>query len=67
MKRSFKVGGVPFCWHCSKDLMWKRGGGERVFALVTDQDGNEHRVHKDCLPDVLGDGVKVVKQTEGAK
>lgn len=58
MARVFKTGGVPFCWHCSRQLMRKKGGF--YFALVVDRDGIEHRVHKDCVADVIGDGVKEV-------
>lgn len=65
MKKQFKVGGVSFCWHCSRQLMWK-GKGEFSFALVVDPGGNEHRVHKNCLRFVLGDGVREVKQNERA-
>lgn len=59
MSRVFKDGGVPFCWHCGKQLVRIKGGFK--FALVVDQDQNEHRVHKDCVKQVVGDGVKELK------
>lgn len=62
MAKVFKTGGVPFCWHCGKQLMRKKGGF--FFELVADQIGNEHRVHKDCLPSVVGDGVREVRRSE---
>jgi hypothetical protein len=58
MAKVFKTGGVPFCWHCNRQLMRKKGGF--YFALVSDPDGHEHRVHKDCLRLVLGDGIREV-------
>lgn len=64
MTRNFKTGGVPFCWHCSKQLQRKKGGF--YFVLVTDPIGNEHRVHQDCLEFVLGDGVKKVSSNYAA-
>lgn len=54
--------GNPRCWHCLKRLVYRRGGGFH-FALVRDPIGAEHRVHKDCLPRVVGDGIKEVQQT----
>lgn len=45
--------------HCLNRLVYKRGGGF-TFALVRDPIGHEHRVHKDCLRYVLGDGIKEV-------
>lgn len=56
MARNFKDGGVPFCWHCSSQLVRVKGGF--LFAIVIDQSGIEHRVHKDCVSRVVGDGVK---------
>lgn len=35
--------GPRFCWHCGMKL-------ESVYAEVSDQIGNVHRVHKCCLP-----------------
>lgn len=58
MARVFKTGGIPFCWHCSKQLMRKKGGF--YYALVEDQDGIQHRVHKDCVDDAIGFGIKKV-------
>ena len=58
MAKTFKTGGVPFCWHCGKQLMRAKGGF--YFALVGDPAGHEHRVHKDCLRLVLGDGIREI-------
>lgn len=55
--------GNPRCWHCLNRLTYKKGGGF-CFALVRDGGGAEHRVHKDCVSRVIGDGVKEVKQGE---
>lgn len=49
--------GVPFCWHCSGLLPFRKGGGGYEFLLVRDPCGHIHRVHARCLPDVLGDGI----------
>jgi len=62
MSRTFKDGGVPFCWHCSKQLMRKRGGFH--FVIVIDQDHRQHRVHHDCVDRVIGDGVKRLEYEE---
>ena len=59
MARVFKTGGIPFCWHCSRQLMRKKGGF--YYALVVDADGIKHRVHKDCVSDAVGHGIKEVK------
>lgn len=56
MEKTFKTGGVPFCWHCGKQLMRKKDSF--YFALVVDPAGHEHRVHKGCLRLVLGDGIR---------
>lgn len=56
MARVFKNGGIPFCWHCSKQLVRIKGGF--IYALVVDPDGIEHRVHKDCVALAVGDGIK---------
>jgi hypothetical protein len=56
MARTFKTGGVPFCWHCSKQLVRITGGF--IYSLVIDADGIEHRVHKQCVSMVIGDGVR---------
>ncbi len=58
--RTFKTGGVPFCWHCSRQLVRIKGGF--IFATLVDQIGNEHRVHKDCVQAAQGDGVREKKQ-----
>lgn len=52
--------GCPRCWHCLNRLMFKRGGGF-IFKEVIDGGGTKHRVHKDCLDKVIGDGVREVK------
>lgn len=52
--------GNPRCWHCLNRLMFKKGGGF-IFVEVIDPIGNVHRVHKDCLKHVVGDGIKEVK------
>lgn len=39
MSRNFKDGGVPFCWHCSSQLVRIKGGFK--FAIVVDRDGIE--------------------------
>jgi hypothetical protein len=54
--------GNPRCWHCLNRLVYRKGGGFN-FRLVRDPIGAEHRVHIDCLPKVLGDGVVEVKET----
>lgn len=53
-------GHPQFCWHCSKQLQRAKGKGLGLvyFRKVVDQDGNEHRVHGDCLAQAIGDGVK---------
>lgn len=62
MARIFKTGGIPFCWHCSKQLVRVKGGF--IYAEVLDQDGNLHRVHKDCVSRVIGDGIKEYKRED---
>ncbi len=54
--------GNPRCWHCLNRLMYAKGGGFK-FLLVRDGGGTEHRVHGQCLPRVLGDGVVAVRTT----
>lgn len=54
--------GNPLCWHCLNRLMYAKGGGFK-FVLVRDPIGAEHRVHRDCLERVLGDGIKQVFPT----
>lgn len=56
MARIFKDGGIPFCWHCSRQLVRIKGGF--IFANVIDPAGVLHRVHKDCIAHVIGDGIK---------
>ena len=46
------------CWHCGRQFMYVRG--ERVYWQVKDPIGNIMRVHKQCLPEVLGNGYKEV-------
>jgi hypothetical protein len=41
--------------------------GGFIFALVVDPLLNEHRVHKDCLADALGDGIAEVKRPAPAE
>jgi len=56
--------GAPrFCWHCSKQLRHAKGKGLGLyyFRTVIDQDGVTHRVHGDCLPLVVGDGVRAAR------
>lgn len=51
-----KGGGSPsFCWHCHKQLQRAPGKGQGLFFyhLVRDRDRKDHRVHGDCLEDVL--------------
>ena len=57
MARTFKTGGVSFCWHCGKQLVRIKGGF--IFTTLVDRIGNEMRVHKDCAPRAVGDGIKV--------
>jgi len=53
-----------FCWHCQQKLMPKKGGGY-AFAVVIDQLGNKHRVHKVCLDRCIRvDGVKLYKEAD---
>jgi hypothetical protein len=56
MARIFKDGGIPFCWQCGRQLVRIKGGF--IYANVIDQDGVIHRVHKDCVQFVIGDGIK---------
>jgi hypothetical protein len=56
MSRRFKDGGVPFCWHCGRQLVRIKGGF--IHATLIDRIGNEMRVHKDCVKAAIGDGVK---------
>lgn len=62
MARVFKTGGVPFCWYCSRQLVRRKGGF--IYGLVVDPVGIVHRVHKDCVQHVVGDGYKEVKELE---
>lgn len=52
--------GPSFCWHCMKQLQFKKGGGF-YFSTLVDQLGNKHRVHMDCVRHAIGDGVKELK------
>lgn len=43
--------GPTFCWECNRRLMLATTGehkGRYVWSVVTDPDGREHRVHKQC-------------------
>lgn len=54
-RRMRKGGGSPtFCWHCYK-LLQRAGNGLLFYHVVKDVDGREHRVHGDCLENVLTD------------
>lgn len=57
-------GSPKLCWHCGKQLQRAPGKGLGLFYfhLVTCRDGFDHRVHGDCLDDVLGDGVKLKEE-----
>jgi len=59
MSRTFKDGGVPFCWHCSKPLMKKKSGFH--FVVVIDRDHRQHRIHPLCVDSSVSDedGVKL--------
>ena len=52
--------GVSFCWHCNRQLQRAPGKGKGLFyfSLVVDQANNQHRVHQQCVRQVVGDGVK---------
>lgn len=57
--RKFKDGGVSQCWHCSRQLVRKKGGF--IFSLIRDPDGHELRVHKHCQEEAQGHGYVKVK------
>lgn len=61
------AGAPSFCWHCHRQLQRAPGKalGLYYFELVVDQDNRPHRVHQDCLPEVIGDGVKRATTQEG--
>lgn len=56
-------GAPSFCWHCMRQLQRAKGKGLGLFyfELVVDRSDNEHRVHQQCLREVVGDGIKEVK------
>lgn len=54
--KQFKTGGVSQCWHCSRQLVRIKGGFK--YAELIDVLGNVMRVHKDCVKQAIGDGVK---------
>ena len=54
--RAFKTGGVSQCFHCGRQLVRVTGGF--LFDIVVDPLGNEVRVHKQCVKQVIGDGYK---------
>lgn len=60
MMRKFKTGGISTCFHCHKQLVRIRGGF--IFAIVTDPDNHELRVHKDCVKHAIGDGYRAQPQ-----
>ena len=60
--RKFKTGGISICFHCHRQLVRVKGGF--IFALITDPDGHELRVHKECQPKAVGEGYRA---EQGAK
>jgi hypothetical protein len=54
--------GATFCWHCGKSLSRYVEGGI-AFALVKDESGASHRVHKARC----ADGYEVVGATTGGQ
>lgn len=58
--KTFKTGGVSFCWHCNRQLVRIKGGFR--YATVVDPLGYEHRVHIDCVKHAVGDGIKEKKE-----
>ena len=56
--RTFKTGGVSICFHCQSQLVRIKGGF--IFSLIKDRDGNEIRVHKQCVVPAVGDGYTAV-------
>lgn len=66
--RRFKTGGISICWHCHRQLVRVKGGF--LFAVITDPDGHELRVHKACVKDAIGEGYRAAQRAqaqEGAK
>lgn len=63
---SVPFSGASHCWHCGRQLVWrersKRLDGERfIFDVYTDPKDPmraEHRVHKDCLLELLHEDSK---------
>lgn len=51
---------ISHCWHCNRQLMRKKGGFH--FAVLINQLNQEVRVHKDCVSQAVGGGVKEKKQ-----
>lgn len=56
--RNFKTGGISICWHCHRQLVRIKGGF--IFDVILDPDGNQLRVHKDCVKDAVGHGYKLL-------
>jgi len=54
---------LPVYNGASKQLRHAKGKGLGLyyFRTVIDQDGVTHRVHGDCLPLVVGDGVRAAR------
>jgi hypothetical protein len=61
----FTDGGPSICWHCRYQLVRVRNGF--LFALVVDPIGNQARVHKACLPHVVGAGYREVQPDRSAR
>lgn len=57
--RGFLTGGVSHCWHCNRQLV--RKPGRFLFVVLLTQDEREVRVHKQCVAQSVGDGVKEKK------
>lgn len=59
--RTFKDGGISFCFHCGRQL-WRIKGGF-IFAEILDPDGHRLRVHKHCQDQAVGHGYKMPPPT----
>lgn len=58
--KQFKTSGVSQCWHCSRQLVRIKGGFK--YSEIEGPLGNRMRVHKDCLQEAVGDGIREVKE-----
>lgn len=60
------AGAPSFCWVCFKQLQRAPGKGKGLFFFlrVVGADGEQHRIHGDCLADAKAEGAKLI-QTEG--